>query len=39
MPLIKKIFIVRPLKFIILFTIFVHTIITSHNIIICNYNS
>jgi hypothetical protein len=38
MPLIK-IFIVGPMRLIILFPIFMHIITPSHNITIFNYNS
>jgi hypothetical protein len=39
MPLIKNKIIVKSIKLIILFFIFIHTIILSYNIIIYNYNS
>jgi hypothetical protein len=38
MPLIKKIILVKPMKFIILFLILIHTFTPSHNTIIYNYN-
>jgi hypothetical protein len=38
-PLSQKILIVTPMKLIILFPKLIHTIIPSHNTIICNYNS
>jgi hypothetical protein len=38
MPLIKKFILVKPMKFLILFLILIHTITLGHNIIIYNYN-